>query len=84
MTPEEKFDAAAESAVRDRRELIRFLEGISDEQAAWRHMGGEWSVAEDTEHILITDFQGEGVRIGEGRVFYCESIPFVRSYFWRI
>ncbi len=55
MTPEEKFDAAAESAVRDRRELIRFLEGISDEQAAWRPVGGEWSVAEGTEHILITD-----------------------------
>ena len=55
MTPEEKFDAAVDSALRDRRELIRFLEGFSDAQAAWRPPNGEWSIAEGVEHILITD-----------------------------
>ncbi len=55
MTPEEKFDAAVASALGDRRELVRFLEGVSDAQAAWRPPDGEWSIAEGTEHILITD-----------------------------
>ncbi len=55
MTPEEKFDAAVASALRDRRELIRFLEGISDAQAAWRPPDDEWSIAGGAEHILTTD-----------------------------
>ncbi len=55
MTPEEKFDAAVESALRDRRELVRFLEGISDTQADWRPVDGEWSIAGGAEHILTTD-----------------------------
>lgn len=55
MTPEEKFDAAIESAICDRRELVHFLEGFSDEQAAWHPPDGEWSIAEGAEHILLTD-----------------------------
>jgi len=55
VTPEEKFDAAVESALRDRLELIRFLEGISETQAAWQPPDGEWSIAGGVEHILLTD-----------------------------
>ena len=55
MTPEEKFDAAIDSAVADRRALIGFLKNFSDAQARWEPPDGEWSIAQGTDHILLTD-----------------------------
>lgn len=55
MTPEEKFDAAVKSAVRDREALIDFLANYTDAQASWEPPDGEWSIAQGVEHILLTD-----------------------------
>lgn len=55
MTPEEKFDAAIKSANRDREALIEFLGSYTDTQAGWEPPGGEWSIAQGVEHILLTD-----------------------------
>ncbi|MEE9273919.1 MAG: DinB family protein [bacterium] len=67
MTPEEQFDAAAASALRDREDLVRFLEGVSEAGARFQPPGGEWSIAEGAEHILLTEpwvreFMGEALR----------------------
>lgn len=55
MTPEQRFDAAFESAFQDRRNLVRFLEGVSEAQARWKPPDEEWSVLEGLEHVLLTD-----------------------------
>lgn len=55
MTPEEMFDQAFVSAMQDRRDLVRFLEGVSEAQAQWRPPDGEWSIVEGLEHIMLTE-----------------------------
>lgn len=55
MTSEELFDRAFASAMQDRRDLIRFLDGVSEEQARWRPPDGEWSILEGLEHIMLTE-----------------------------
>ena len=55
MTPEEMFDEAFDSAFKDRRNLISFLEGIDPAHVHWRPPDGEWSLHENLEHILLTD-----------------------------
>jgi hypothetical protein len=55
MTPEALFDQAFASAMQDRQNLSKFLEGISQEAARWRPPDGEWSIAEGLEHILLTE-----------------------------
>ena len=55
MTPEEKFDAALASAREDRRALINYLGKFSEAQACREPPDGEWSIAQGTEHILLTD-----------------------------
>jgi uncharacterized damage-inducible protein DinB len=55
MTPEEMFDRAFASAVQDRKDLLRFLAGVSQEQARWRPPDGEWSILEGLEHIMLTE-----------------------------
>lgn len=55
MTPEEQFDRAFASAMQDRQDLVRFLAGISPEQARWRPPDGEWSILEGLEHIMLTE-----------------------------
>ncbi len=55
MTPEEKFDAAIDSAMNDRRDLVEFLKNHTDAQAGWEPPGGEWSIAQGVEHIILTD-----------------------------
>jgi hypothetical protein len=55
MTPEEMFDRVFASAMQDRRDLIRFLDGVSEEQARWRPPDGEWSILEGLEHIMLTE-----------------------------
>jgi uncharacterized damage-inducible protein DinB len=55
MTPEAMFDRAFASAMQDRRDLIRFLDGVSEEQARWRPPDGEWSILEGLEHIMLTE-----------------------------
>ena len=55
MTPEEMFDEAFDSAFKDRRNLISFLEGIDPSHVHWRPPDGEWSLHENLEHILLTD-----------------------------
>ena len=55
MAPEQRFDAMFESAVADRRSLVRFLDGVSEAQARWKPPDGEWSILEGLEHILLTE-----------------------------
>ncbi|MBI3129423.1 MAG: DinB family protein [Candidatus Tectomicrobia bacterium] len=55
LTPEQQFDAAFASAFEDRKELFRFLGGVTEEQARWKPPEGEWSVLEGLEHVLLTD-----------------------------
>lgn len=55
MTPEEQFDRAFAAAMQDRHDLVRFLEGVSEEQARWRPPDGEWSILEGLEHIMLTE-----------------------------
>ncbi len=55
MTLEEMFDQAFATAVQDRRDLIRFLEGVSETQARWKPPDGEWSILEGLEHIMLTE-----------------------------
>ncbi|MEK6709252.1 MAG: DinB family protein [Nitrospinota bacterium] len=55
MAPEQEFDQAFESALQDLRNLVRFLDGVSEAQARWKPPDGEWSVLEGLEHILLTD-----------------------------
>jgi hypothetical protein len=69
MTPEDKFDAALASAREDRRALIAYLENFSDSQARWEPPqggpeGGEWSIAQGAEHILLTDEFARGTLAG--------------------
>ena len=65
MTPEEKFDAALASAREDRRALINYLGKFSDSQARWEPpQGGEWSIAQGAEHILLTDEFSRGAVSG--------------------
>ncbi|MFP6871746.1 MAG: DinB family protein [Nitrospinota bacterium] len=60
MSSEEMFDTVLESAMNDRRELIRFLGQFSDRQAQWEPPDGEWSIAQGIEHILLTDGYARG------------------------
>jgi hypothetical protein len=55
MTPEEQFDRAYASAMRDRHELVRFLQGVSETQAQWRPPDGEWSILEGLEHVMLSE-----------------------------
>ncbi len=55
MAPEKMFDEAFDSAFKDRRNLIAFLEGIDTTYVHWRPPDGEWSLHENLEHILLTD-----------------------------
>ena len=55
MTPEEMFDEAFESAFKDRRNLLSFLEGVDSTPMHWKPPDGEWSLHENLEHILLTD-----------------------------
>ncbi len=64
MTPEEKFDAALASALKDRRALINYLGKFSDSQARWEPPDGEWSIAQGAGHILLTDEFSRGTLAG--------------------
>jgi hypothetical protein len=55
MTPAEQFDRAFAAAVQDRSNLLRFLDGLSVEQASWHPPDGEWSILEGLEHIMLTE-----------------------------
>ena len=55
ISPEDKFDEAIETAMRDRRNLIEYLGGFNDTEAGWEPENGEWSIAHGAEHILLTD-----------------------------
>jgi hypothetical protein len=55
MTPEELFDRAFASAMQDRKDLLRFLDGVSEKQARWHPPDGEWSILEGLEHIMLTE-----------------------------
>jgi hypothetical protein len=55
MTPADMFDRAYASAIQDRRDLVRFLEGLSVTQAQWHPPDGEWSILEGLEHIMLTE-----------------------------
>ena len=55
MTPEQQFDSAFDSAFKDRRNLVRFLEGVNEAQARWKPPDGEWSILEGLEHIHLTE-----------------------------
>lgn len=55
MTPEERFDHAFASAMRDRHNLVQFLTGISRDQAHWSPPDGEWSIVLGLEHVMLTE-----------------------------
>lgn len=55
MTPAAQFDQAFDAAMQDRRDLVQFLEGISDTQARWQPPDGEWSILQGLEHIMLTE-----------------------------
>jgi hypothetical protein len=55
MTPVEQFDRAIAGAIQDRKNLVRFLNGISDTQAQWQPPDGEWSILAGLEHIMLTE-----------------------------
>ena len=55
MTPADMFDRAFASAIQDRKDLVRFLEGVSTTQAQWHPPDGEWSILEGLEHIMLTE-----------------------------
>jgi hypothetical protein len=55
MTPAALFDRAFASAMQDRRYLLQFVEGVSEEQARWRPPDGEWSILEGLEHVMLTE-----------------------------
>lgn len=55
MTPEEMFDRAYDAAMQDRKELIAFLDGVTEPQARWRPPDGEWSILEGLEHVMLTE-----------------------------
>jgi hypothetical protein len=55
MTPETRFDQAFDAAVQDRRDLVQFLNGVSESQARWQPPDGEWSILQGLEHIMLTE-----------------------------
>jgi len=55
MTPETQFDRAFDTAMQDRRNLVRFLNDVSASQARWQPPDGEWSILKGLEHVMLTE-----------------------------